>query len=230
MKSVLNPTVALITFVIGVCLTGIWHMNWRTDSQIPKDCSSSSKVITVPTISTETEQYAVLSAVIKDMYLEDRIRMLVIHAGDDCQSPKEIDDDSDEKVEELRRMEEWAIKEMPALKHDTIENFHSKTQPCLSLVRKLDIPVIYVLVSDEDLKSLFPEGEFDLLWRKFYARFPNSSGLINFARIAFNDQMNQALVMAGRRCGGLCGEGYLVLLAKGQGVWKVQSKVCTWVS
>ena len=134
-------------------------------------------------------------------------------------------------MEEMRRgMEEWATEPMPALKRETIDDFFMSARKCTSLNWKLDIPVKYLMVSDDDLEPLFPEGEVDRWWRRFYARYPDSSGIINFSHIGFDDQMNQALVVTGRSCGGLCGAGYFVLLKKDHGLWSVQYKVNTWVS
>jgi hypothetical protein len=76
----------------------------------------------------------------------------------------------------------------------------------------------------------FPKGEFDRAWSKFYAKYPNSSGIISFSNPGFNRGYTQAVVSTGRGCGGLCGAGYFVLLAKEHGVWTVKTKAETWVS
>ena len=87
-----------------------------------------------------------------------------------------------------------------------------------------------MLVGQKDLEPLFPKGEFDRAWGKFYAKYPNSSGIINFSNPGFNRIYTQAVVSTGRGCGGLCGAGYFVLLAKEHGAWTVKTKVETWVS
>jgi hypothetical protein len=49
--------------------------------------------------------------------------------------------------------------------------------------------------------------------------------------VGFNPERDQAFLYIGRGCGGLCGEGYYVLLAKnGGGAWSVKYKDILWVS
>jgi hypothetical protein len=182
-----------------------------------------------PLPNPETEKYAVYSALIRDMYLKASIRLLVIQHADDC--PPSNDEASDEKVEDMRRqMDEYAIKELPELQSQTIDDFHAKAKQCFPFRKELDIPMKYTLVSAKDLESLFPQGEFDRAWTRFYSKYPNSSGIISFSNIGFNVEMNQALVSTGKACGGLCGAGHYVLLAKEHGEWHVKSKTMTWIS
>jgi hypothetical protein len=229
MKRVLNPTVALITFAIGVAIATVWQMS-PSQSSIQDASAVPAAVEQAPAADLETENYAVYSALIKDMYLEEGVKLLVIQNQDDCQSASTESEAPKEKVEEMRRhMEEWATGQMPALKHETIDEFH-KSRKCNSLSHRLDVPVRYVLVNDKDLNGVFLKGEFDRAWRRFYAKYRDSSGIISFSNIGFNPEMNQAFVYTGRVCGGLCGMGYFVLLTKDLGRWKVESKICTWVS
>jgi len=230
MKRLLNPTIALITFTIGVATASVWQMSQRWNCLIQDASSFPSTVKLGPTSNPETEKYAVYSAIIKDMYLGSGIDLIVIQQSD-CQSASEENEVSDESVEEMRRtMEEVAIRGMPPLKQETIDDFHSKSRKCYPLSRKLDIPGAYVLVDDRDLRKSFPRDEFDRGWRPFYAKYQHSSGIINFSNIGFDLEMNQAFVSTGRSCGGLCGAGYFVLLIKDQGRWKVEKKINTWVS
>jgi hypothetical protein len=179
----------------------------------------------------ETEKYAVYSALIKDMYISDGFKLLVIQTADDCPKPSDENKASDEKIEQMRReMEEYAVKQMPELRHETINDFHAQADKCQHLSRQFDIPVKYVLVTDKDIEPLFPKGEIDRAWQRFYAKYPHSSGIISFSNVGFNPEMNQAFVATSKGCGGLCGAGYYVLLTKKDGVWKVTSKTMTWVS
>jgi hypothetical protein len=178
----------------------------------------------------ETEQHAVLSAIIRDMYVDDHTRLLVIEGADPCPSPQPAET-PDAKAEEMRQeTEDFAFQKMPELARETIDDFHSRVNECHPLAIKLDVPTKYVLVGSKDLDALFSKGDFDRAWSRFYAKYPGSSGIINFSNPGFNRNHNQAVVSTGRGCGGLCGAGYFVLLAKDGSVWKIKTKVGTWVS
>jgi hypothetical protein len=161
------------------------------------------------------------------MYLDKPL--LVIQASDPC-PPAKGDESSDQKVEELRQQTEYAFKGMPQLALQTIDDFYARARECHSLQRKLNIPGEYVLVGSKDLEALFPQGGLDRVWSRFYAKYPGSSGIINFSNPGFNQDFTQALISTGRVCGGLCGAGSLVLLKKEQGAWRVETKIGTWVS
>jgi hypothetical protein len=178
----------------------------------------------------ETEQHAALSAIIRAMYVDDRTRLLVIAHADPCPTP-DAAETPNPKVEEVRQhMEDDGFQGMPELAGETIADFHAHAKECHPLARKLDIPIDYELVGPKDLEQLFPKGEFDRAWRRFYTKYPKSSGVISFSNPGFNRDYTQAVVSTGRGCGGLCGAGYFVLLTKVQNVWTVKTKVGTWVS
>jgi hypothetical protein len=227
MRRLLHPTVALVTFLIGVSVASVWFIVRHQDFQMSE--IRPVPVLTAPLfpqVSPEVEKYAVYSALIKDMYVEDEIELLVIGQETGCQTPSD-----NEQVEEMRLdMEKHAIESLPELERATIADFRVRTKECHSLSQQLDIPIKYVLVTERELERLFPANEFDRAWSRFYSKYPKSSGIINFSNVGFNGDMNQAFVSTGRGCGGLCGAGYFVLLVKEQGVWKVHSKVNTWVS
>lgn len=170
----------------------------------------------------ESEEYAVYSALIKDMYTGDAVKLLVIYRD----IPGCVSATNDKEVASLRRsMEEYAIKHMPDLTQDTLDDYRVKGKQCHTLRKQFDIPVEYLLVTDKDIKPLFPEGKVDRVWRRFYARYPESSGIISLSNIGLNREMTQALVSTGRSCGGLCATSYYVLLAKENGIWSIKSKI-----
>lgn len=231
MRKLLNPAVAILTFAVGVSAATLWLLTQRHSfraSQVSTAFLSAAPAST--TGDPEKEKYAVYSAVIRDMYLEQEPKLLVIWQDTYCpQTPDE--DKPDEKVDDIRRqMEEYAAGKLSALKDETIKDFRAHARECRSLGRQFDAPVKYLLITRKDFDSLFHQGEIEGGWNRFYKKYPGSSGVIGFSNEGFNSQMDQALVSTSRGCGGLCGAGYYVLLAKEQGVWKVQSKVMTWVS
>ncbi|MGI8731767.1 MAG: hypothetical protein ACR2LM_00500 [Pyrinomonadaceae bacterium] len=178
-----------------------------------------------PPIDYESEQHAIVSAVIREMYATGPTRNVVIQNPDPCPTPEATPDPD---VEELRqRMETNAFKRLPDVVPDTMTDFQTRKKECHPLARKLDVSVEYALLGQKDLELLFPKnGDY----KKFYAKYPQSSGTINFSNPGFNRDYTQAVVSTGRFCGLRCGEGYFVLLTKDGGVWKIKTKVDTWIS
>jgi hypothetical protein len=227
MRRLLNPTVALTTFIIGTSAVFLWLASQRISLPKPEaQPASFSAAVTPPRSDLEAERYAVYSAVIKDMYAEGGVKLLVISRDTGCWTPSD-----EEKVgEERRSVEDYAVKKLPGLKLETVDDFNAEMKECVSLTKRLDIPLKYVFVTDEELKPIFPKDGKGTWWPGFYAKFPGSSGLISFSNVGFDRDVTQALVSTARGCGGLCGAGYYVLLEKEGGVWKVRSKTMTWVS
>jgi len=165
------------------------------------------------------------------MYVDDPARILVISHQNPCPTTSQANEALNPQVEQRRQhMEDYAFPQMPQLSRDTIDDFHTRAKECRALARQLDIPVAYVLVGQKDLEPLFPRGEFDREWGRFRAKYRESSGIVSFSNPGFNRDFTQAVVETGQRCGGLCGAGFLVLLTKDQGAWKVTTKIVTWVS
>jgi hypothetical protein len=194
--------------------------------------NSSTPESTINNIQADykSEEAAVVSAIIREMYVDDRTQLLVIEHADPCPTP-EPNETPDPKVIEMRQhMEDYAFKEMSELTRETIDDFHLRIGECHQLANELDVSIKYVLVGSKDLEPLFPKGEVDRGWSRFYAKYAHSPGIIQFSNPGFNRNYTQAVISTGRWCGGLCGAGYFVLLTKDGGVWKMKNKVGTWVS
>jgi len=222
MKRLGYLTIALITFGLGVAIHAF--------SQIGSRHTSVDTAIILPLpleqpFHLEAESDAVYSAVIRDMYVESSVNLLVIEEADGCPTK---DDVADGKIAHLRAdMEEWAFNAMPSLEPETIDDLHTDSKACF-LNRRLNVAVDYIVVDSKEIERFFKDGLEG--WTGFYRRYPNSSGIISFSRIGFNRERNQALVSSSRGCGGLCGSGHYVLLSKSHGSWRVDNMVMTWVS
>lgn len=226
MRRVLSPTAALVTFIAGVFAVALWVEVSRLRPQAtalppPPELALSPTAQSSP----DAEKYAVYSSLLKDMYVNDRIKLLVIGTADHCKNP------SAEKAPDVdaQRMASDLGSDLPGLESATVEDFVTQLNRCEPLCRRFDLPVDYVLVTHKEIDRLFSRGGVGG-WDRFYRKYPDSPGIISLSNVGFNAAMDQALVAPSNGCGGLCGAGYYVLLSKRDGVWRVQSKSMTWVS
>jgi len=114
---------------------------------------------------------------------------------------------------------------------ETIDDFKRKKSDSVSLEPLFSFPAKQVLVSDHKSAGLFRRARhIDRSWTGFYKRYPNSVGFISMSRVGFNGNHDQALLYIARFCGGLCGEGYYVILDKERGAWSVKEKTMLWIS
>jgi hypothetical protein len=193
---------AVIVIAVGFCGRNVNH--W---AQKP----------TPDPIIQESERYAVYSAVLKDMFVRDSTRLLVIESktGDDFT-------DSGEK------RWDYIEKGLAPISRPTIDDFKQKNAQPSDIENKFPLSTKVTLLSKADVDKFFGEGGG--WWKAFYEKYPNSPGLITFSNVGFNNEMTQALLYVGTQCDGLCGEGNYVLLSKTDGNWKVERKVMTWIS
>lgn len=67
-------------------------------------------------------------------------------------------------------------------------------------------------------------------WDLLRAQFPEVAGILEFAVPAYSPDGNSALVYFWTGCGDLCASGYLYLLEKANGGWKVVRTFSPWIS
>jgi hypothetical protein len=227
MRWLLNPTVMTLTFLIGASVGGFGHKTEVVTLAIPQLVKPVATAKSQADL--EAEKYAVLSAVIKDMYLQGETTQIVIEHEGTCAAPERTNEMSEESSLAFES-EEYAIKALPELKGETIDDFHVNIRKCHHLARKFDIPVKYELITDKDTDRFFGRDNLRSGWQGFYAKYKGSPGITTFSNVGFDDAMTQALLTTGNTCGGLCGAGHFVMLQKENGVWVVKKKIVTWIS
>ncbi len=84
------------------------------------------------------------------------------------------------------------------------------------------------LLDSTEEASLFPRSasapdSIGNFWRNFRRQFPASAGIAAFSDIGFDRTDSWALLYFRRSCGGLCAEGYTVLLRREAGAWRILS-------
>jgi hypothetical protein len=85
--------------------------------------------------------------------------------------------------------------------------------------------------------ELMPQSEYDGLlrtgsasWGDFEVKYPQAAGVFVFSRAGLNAARDQALVSIGYYCGDLCAEGGVYLMAKEDGVWRVEQELAVWMA
>ena len=214
--------VAILTFSIGIAIFWPLRVIQRMETALVDrfyDHDLSTVAITFDSVSDANEVYGALiheRFTVKDKLIvicseTTGFRMLV---NESMESEWKYPDQFHNMMKEL----------MPEAEAQTLDDYLSKNETSEQLkVWNLDIN--YVLVKRSDL----PPGVDDF-WARFDAKYPNSSGLIFFSNVGFNERHDQAFVYVARNCGGLCGSGGYVLLKKINGKWEIVNEQNMWLS
>lgn len=170
------------------------------------------------TPSVEAEEAAVYAAAI-ETYLGRRPAQLVLQE----ETALFIGGDTAETLGYLTA-------KLPGLEADTLDSLQARNDRAyavpLSTARAWPFPC--VLLTAAEMHSFFEPSAGG--WDAFYARYPESQGIMELSRVGFNAEMTQALVYVGNQSHWLAGAGFYYLLAKEGGTWKVVGQVMVWIS
>jgi hypothetical protein len=156
----------------------------------------------------EIEEYAVYSALIQKECVDAGIQKAVIES--------EISGHSTSDRKNIKDQLLWTMSE---LEDETVDDYVLKSKKHHTLKRLFEISTQYSLINEKEREELFKKaGEG---WKAFHQKYSESSRLLSFSAIGFNQKINQALVFMSVSCGSLCGEGTWYLLAKENRVWKI---------
>jgi|SRR5215831_2472940 len=166
-----------------------------------------------PQIDFEAERYAVYSVLLKEM-------------GEDP-DPKSLSIE-DQTSKDFYSKEEWdQIKVDPAWQ-PALNDYQAKNSKPVEIEDKFSLPAKVMLLPHAEVNRFFEEGGG--WWEAFYRKYPKATGFITLSNVGFNPEMNYALVDVGFHCGGLCGNGSLVLLVKKDGKWVIENNFLFWES
>ncbi len=173
-------------------------------------------VLAAPT-SEELEEYAVWSTAIRELYIEDKVHLLVIRDRT--------------KLDKSAKNNLGSAAQRWNLGAEVVKDFQAKNMDSHSLGKWFRLPITYTLISRADVDNFFVAHNLDGTgWDLFYAKYPKSQGIIWVSRPGFNNSMNQAILYIANRRHWLAGTGYLLLLTKQDGVWVVKDKLLVWIS
>lgn len=167
-------------------------------------------------IEVSEDEYVVYSDVLRQIYSSEKISLIVIL--DKTQPSKYISPN----ILDNRLL----AQRLAPLTKETLDDFLGRNREKSVLSRKFRIDKLYDLVTREEVDQTIRSGGPDA----FRARFTGSFGYIEFSRVGFNREMNQAVVFTSTWCGRLCGSGDLWVLTKENGVWKIGKPLQLWIS
>jgi hypothetical protein len=195
--------VALLAFAVSGCASG-----------------GTPTVVGVPATTSGddlTEDYAVYSAMIQKMFIDDLGWSLVVI--------QDFTGVTDPNSNSILGQSLAAIKyQWPELGDDILSDFTAKNQTSLPLECKFNISVDYTLVSGEEAAAGWPGGT-GTQWDEFSEKYPGSLGSVRLSRIGFNQAKDTAVFYLDNT-----NDGHVVLLRKTAGRWTVQAEAMLWTA
>jgi hypothetical protein len=96
--------------------------------------------------------------------------------------------------------------------------------------RTLSLPEPVHFLEASEMKEIFSQNP-RTGWDEFYRRYPRAKGYQAFSPIGYSVDRTSALFYHEQGCGGLCGTGELVWVARSpDGQWKVKKQIGLWIS
>lgn len=216
--------IAVLTFTFGISIFRVSQWGSTLVDRFLATNNTDVSPITLPRLNSDEEANEIYRLLVHQKFIfNDEIKLIVLHAETTC--PMYWDESASEKSGITEAFHHMMNKAMPEAEVQTLDSYllSNKTRQELKV---WNLGINYVIVRDSDL----PDARFESYWESFYRKYPNSSGLVFFSKVGFNDRHDQAFVYVGRSCGGLCGAGDYVLLKKVNGQWAVSQEQNLWVS
>ena len=207
--------IVLLTLVIGLGAAGLW---------LYRSLRPSLSAYTSSVESETSDEYAVYSALIRESYLEDGVKMLVIqnrtlfYGNPDYLKITT----AEQRVQDMRRY-------CQSVDESALRDFQSKHLQSSEVTANFDLPVRYLLVNKDDFDESSDE-KARLVIAEFYQRYPDARGMIALSRVGFNQTRDQAFLRVEFTFCPLCSHGGKVLLKKEWGKWKVVDSFGGWAS
>jgi len=167
----------------------------------------------VPQIDLEAERYAIYSLFLKKIVADESVKVLVV---ENQTRPDTYSED------------EWTGMKVEPGWQSVVDDYKTKNLQPAAVESRFKLPTTVKFISAQEVDHFFGEGGG--WWKAFFQKYPKASGLVTFSNVGFNPEMTYSLVDVGYSCGGLCGNGALVLLVRKDGNWIIERHLITWVS
>lgn len=202
-RNTLKIIVGVLAFVIGITATAIWliypiSQNFITEVPPPEIL-----------VTEEAEEYAVYSAVIKNLYLKEMKlkEPILISNRTACYGDREssiFGDDFLNRMTAEQRVSQLKEIFLP-VSEEMLFDYDEKQMASKWLRRpKFNLQVEYILVDDINKENYLTDRS------------------IRFSGVGFNRQRNRAFVFTQFVCSALCGSSNFILLEKVEGNWKIK--------
>ena len=222
--------VAISTFTIGIALVSAFNLIPRLETALvdrffvvnDSDLSPADTVL-FDSVEDTNQIYRLL---IQQKFMFDDMTKLIVLQSETTGCPMYEDESVQEKWGHSETFHQAVKKFIPEAEAKTLDDYLAKNKTSEPL--RISNPGInYVIVKNSDLPD---DDDVYGFWTRFYKKHPNSSGVVFFSNVGFNDRHDQAFVYAGRSCGGLCGSADYILLGKVNGKWTILKDQGLWVS
>jgi hypothetical protein len=145
-----------------------------------------------------------------------------------AETRKELESKLDYKVTSATQLKNM----LPATSLNLQTRFIEKLKTGGNL-NKVDLPVStklkLIFVKNSELDAIF-DTNLKNGWKVLPTKYSGAKSLVSLSLPAIDTETDTALVYAGVRCGWLCGQGYIFLLAKLKGKWTVMHMHNVWIS
>jgi hypothetical protein len=169
-------------------------------------------------VDVSGEEYAVYSALINEMYVNERTEFLVV-----------VDRTATESFIAKGLKREDIRKRLSPFASSAVEAFIERSARPETLEESFDLKAKYVLLGHDKRDEYFKPGVTEG-WKTLEEKYPGASGFIRLAGVGFNPERDEALTYIEHGCGDLCGTGTYVLLRKSTKGWKVEKTVMLWIA
>ena len=123
---------------------------------------------------------------------------------------------------------DYVLQNLHNVATETLDSFRSRNATAQILRPNMQLGGPYTLLSQAGKNRIFSQNQSG--WDIFYNRYPQAPGITTFSRVGFNAGFDQALIYIGTQSNWLVGEGYYLLLKKGNGAWSIDQQVMIWIS
>jgi hypothetical protein len=223
---------AVLTFLLG--LAGVWLTNLGsqlTDATL--EWLMPTPTLESPPVGAESSEldadtYAVYDVLLNDTAAAKEGRLLIIQS-----ETSGWRDDNDANFEQFTRPApflEYVSKSLPEAESGTLWYYLAVNRERQELKNIFQLKTNYLLVTDDELKSLAGGRELVLMWPTFYQKYGSDAALYGLSRVGFNPEHTQAFVYFWHACGDTCGSGSYVLLEKSDGTWREVKRMGLWLS
>ena len=178
----------------------------------------NSDVDGVSSDSVQQEEASVYAFHVNSEYVKKDTKLIVLRD----QTSRGVD----ETENRLRKRLRDSLKQ---IQQETIEDFIARNGRSWGLNKNpaVQFKVKHVLISRKVETQVFQGRQG---WQVFYARYPDSRGIITLSRVGFSKDQTQAILYVENQSHGRTGSGYYVLFRKRGEKWEEVARSLVWLS